>query len=190
MDRQRRLHHRAGTPARGRSPQKGDDAGTNRTRQALGRSRGGLTTKIHLVCDGRGLPLAFCITPGNINDCTRLVQVIESIRIPRPGAGRPRIRPDRLIADKGYSTNKIRTYLRGRQIPHTIPERSDQQAIRTRRGHRPCGFDPGIYRLRNVIERCFNRLKQWRGIATRYDKLARHYRAGITLVSALLWITT
>lgn len=140
--------------------------------------------------DGRGLPLSFVITPGNVNDCTRLVQVLESIRIARPGPGRPRTRPEHLIADKGYSTGKIRTYLRKRRIAHTIPERSDQLAVRTRRGHRRCGFDPSVYRLRNVVERCFSRLKQWRGIATRYDKLARHYRAAITLVSALLWITT
>lgn len=191
MDGQCRFHDRSGAPARGRRPcEKGERAGTNRSCQALGRSRGGLTTKVHLSCDGRGLPLSFVITAGNINDCTRLVEVLEAIRVARPGAGRPRRRPGRLIADKGYSTNKIRAYLRNRRIPHTIPERSDQLAARARRRWRRCGFDKTIYRRRNVIERCFNRLKQWRGIATRYDKLARHYRAAITLVSALMWINT
>jgi transposase len=73
----------------------------------------------------------------------------------------------------------------------TIPERTDQQAGRRRRGHRgrrPPAFDPNTYRRRNVVERCINRLKQWRGIATRYDKLACHYQAAVTLVSTLLWI--
>jgi len=128
------------------------------------------------------------ITAGNVNDCTRLAEVLEAIRVARPGPGRPRTRPRHLIADKGYSTNKIRSYLRKRRIAHTIPERSDQLAVRVRRGWRRCGFDKSIYRLRNVVERCFNRLKQWRGIATRYDKLTRHYRAAITLVTALMWI--
>jgi transposase len=128
------------------------------------------------------------LTPGNINDCTRLIEVIEAIRIPRSGPGRPRVRPEHLIADKGYSTNKIRTYLRSRRIAHTIPERSDQLAARARRGHRRCGFDRDIYRLRNVVERCFNRLKRFRGIATRYDKLAAHYRAAVTIASLVLWI--
>ena len=156
--------------------------------RALGRSRGGLTTKIHLACDGRGLPLSFVITPGNINDCTRLVQVIEAIRIRRPGAGRPRVRPLHLIADKGYSTNKIRTYLRRRRIPYTIPERQDQLATRARRGWRRCGFDKEIYRRRNVVERCFNQLKRFRGLATRYEKLAAHYRTVVTIASLILWL--
>jgi transposase len=189
----RGLHHRAGPSARRRRPQKGDTPGTNgqqdhQTDRALGRSRGGLTTKIHLACDGRGLPLSFLITGGNINDCTRLIEVIEAIRIPRARSGRPRVRPLRIIADKGYSTTKIRTYLRSRRIAHTIPERSDQLAARARRGHRRCGFDPGIYRVRNVIERCFNQLKRFRGIATRYDKLAAHYRTAVTIASLILWI--
>ena len=128
------------------------------------------------------------ITPGNINDCTRLVQVIEAIRIPRAGAGRPRIRPLHLIADKGYSTNKIRTYLRRRKIAHTIPERSDQLAVRARRGWRRCGFNKEVYRRRNVVERCFNQLKRFRGIATRYDKLAAHYRTAVTIISLILWL--
>jgi transposase len=76
----------------------------------------------------------------------------------------------------------------------TIPERTDQQAGRRRRGHRadgaPSAFDPNTYRRRKVVERCINRLKQWRGIATRYGKFACHYQAAITLVSALLWSAT
>ncbi|WP_422674090.1 IS5 family transposase [Bailinhaonella thermotolerans] len=156
--------------------------------QALGRSRGGLTTKLHLACDGHGLPLAFVLTAGNVNDCTRLIEVVQAITVARPGPGRPRTRPGHLIADKGYSTHIIRAYLRSRRIPHTIPERGDQLAARARRGHRRCGFDPALYRRRNLIERCFNQFKQWRGIATRYDKLATHYRAAITIASLIMWL--
>jgi transposase len=93
-----------------------------------------------------------------------------------------------VIADKGYSTNKIRLYLRSRRIAHTIPERSDQLATRARRGWRRCGFDRDTYRRRNVVERCFNQLKRFRGIATRYEKLAAHYRTVVTIASLILWL--
>ncbi|MUN42857.1 IS5 family transposase, partial [Actinomadura sp. NEAU-AAG5] len=156
--------------------------------QALGRSRGGLTTKVHLSVDGRGLPLSIVLTPGNVNDCTAFPQVLAAIAVPRPGRGRPRCRPERVIADKAYSSAAIRRSLRERGIAATIPERADQRAGRARRGSRggrPPTFDPVLYKRRNVVERCIGRLKQWRGIATRYDKLARNYRAAIVLVTAL-----
>ncbi|WP_236576671.1 IS5 family transposase [Streptomyces sp. HF10] len=157
---------------------------------ALGRSRGGLTSKIHLACDGRGRPLAFVVTGGNTNDCTRFTAVMEAIRVPRIGPGRPRVRPDHVLGDKGYSSKAIRTWLRRRGIPHTIPERADQIRNRARRGSRggrPPAFDREAYRHRNVVERCFNRLKQWRGIATRYDKTTESYEAAVTLASLLMW---
>ncbi|MFI2143047.1 IS5 family transposase [Streptomyces althioticus] len=156
----------------------------------LGRSRGGLTSKIHLACDGAGRPLAFAVTGGNTNDCTQFTAVMEAIRVPRPGPGRPRVRPDHVIGDKGYSSKAIRTWLRRRNIRHTIPERSDQVRNRLRRGSqggRPPAFDKQVYKRRNVVERCFNRLKQWRGIATRYDKTAESYQAAVTLASLLMW---
>ncbi|MFF3404149.1 IS5 family transposase [Streptomyces sp. NPDC002659] len=157
---------------------------------ALGRSRGGLTSKIHLACDAIGRPLAFVVTGGNTNDCTRFTAVMEAIRVPRIGPGRPRVKPDHVIGDKGYSSRAIRTWLRRRGIAHTIPERADQIRNRARRGSRggrPPAFDRNVYRRRNVVERCFNRLKQWRGIATRYDKTAESYQAAVTLASLLMW---
>ncbi|MGW3458000.1 IS5 family transposase [Streptomyces albidoflavus] len=157
---------------------------------ALGRSRGGLTSKIHLACDGRGRPLGFVVTGGNTNDCTRFTAVMETIRVPRIGPGRPRIRPDHVLGDKGYSSKAIRAWLRRRGIAHTIPERVDQVRNRARRGSRggrPPAFDRAAYKHRNVVERCFNRLKQWRGIATRYDKTAESYEAAVTLASLLMW---
>ncbi|WP_243878351.1 IS5 family transposase [Streptomyces sp. SUK 48] len=169
--------HAAGARKGGRDP-------------ALGRSRGGLTSKIHLACDGRGRPLAFVLTGGNTNDCTRFITVMEAIRVPRPGPGRPRVRPDHVLGDKGYSSRAIRSWLRRHGIPHTIPERADQVGNRARRGSRggrPPAFDREVYKHRNVVERCFNRLKQWRGIATRYDKTAQSYQAAVTLASLLMW---
>ncbi|MGW5335858.1 IS5 family transposase [Streptomyces bauhiniae] len=157
----------------------------------LGRSRGGLSTKVHLACDGRGRPLGFVLTGGNINDCTRFEQALETVHVPRVGPGRARTRPDHVIADKGYSSRRIRAYLQKRGIPHTIPERVDQASGRNRRGSRggrPPGFDRTTYRRRNVVERCFGRLKQWRGLATRYDKTRESYQATVTIASILLWI--
>jgi transposase len=135
--------------------------------------------------------LSVVLTPGNVNDCTQFVQVITGIRMPRPGAGRPWTRPKRVLADKGYSSRAIRTYLRSRGIAATIPERSDQQANRRRRGSvggRPPAFDPIAYRRRNIVERCFNRLKQYRAIATRYDKTATSYQGMIDLATLLMWL--
>ncbi|MBA4866953.1 transposase, partial [Streptomyces sp. PSKA54] len=104
--------------------------------------------------------------------------------------GRPRVRPAHVLGDKGYSSRAIRTWLRRHGIGHTIPERADQVRNRLRRGSRrgrPPTFDKQLYKRRNVVERCFNRLKQWRGIATRYDKTAESYQAAVTLASLLMW---
>ncbi|WP_240796607.1 IS5 family transposase [Streptomyces sp. RFCAC02] len=157
---------------------------------ALGRSRGGLTSKIHLACDAVGRPLAFTVTGGNTNDCTQFTTVMEAIRVPRLGPGRPRNRPDHILGDKGYTSRAIRDWLRQRSIGHTIPERADQIRNRLRRGSRggrPPAFDKRLYKQRNEVERCFNRLKQWRGIATRYDKTIESYQAAVTLASLLMW---
>lgn len=109
--------------------------------QGLGRSRGGLTTKVHLACDGRGLP--------------------------------------------------VRQILRRRGIRAVIPERTDRRANRQRRGRgggRPPTFDPELYKARNVVERCFSWLKQFRAVATRFDKLATRHRAGLHIASLILWL--
>ncbi|MFH8626024.1 IS5 family transposase [Streptomyces vietnamensis] len=175
---------------------KGDEAGYEledsaavARREALGRSRGGLTTKVHLAVDGRGLPVSIVLSAGNTADCTMLPAVLDAIRIPRIGPGRPRTRPDRVVADKAYSSRKIRLLLRRRNIKATIPERRDQVANRVRQGAqggRPPVFDAEAYRGRNVVDRCFSRLKQFRAVATRFDKLAAHYRAGVVISSLIL----
>ncbi|MGW4271056.1 IS5 family transposase [Streptomyces seoulensis] len=181
-----RAHQHAAATGR-----KGGPTGrTNRNDHALGRSRGGLTTKIHLACDGRGRPLAVLLTPGQRHDGICARPLLERIRVPRFGPGRPRCRPDHVVADKAYSSRGFRAYLRRRGIAHTIPEKSDQQRHRRnrgRRGGRPPAFDRQVYRRRNLVERCFNRLKGFRGIATRYDKTATSYEAAVSLASFLLW---
>ncbi|GAA3482056.1 hypothetical protein GCM10018966_065880 [Streptomyces yanii] len=116
--------------------------------------------------------------------------MLERIRVPRAGLGRPRCRPDHVIADKAYSSRGFRAYLRRRGIGHTIPQKADQRRHRHNRGRhgsRPPGFDREVYRRRNTVERCFNTLTHFRGIATRYDKTATSYEAAVSLASFLLW---
>ncbi|KUN14570.1 transposase [Streptomyces corchorusii] len=99
--------------------------------------------------------------------------MLEKIRVPRIGPGRPRKKPESLAADKAYSNGPCRKYLRRRGIRHTIPEKTDSQAARLRkgsRGGRPPGFDEDRYKKRNTVERAINRLKHARAAATRYDK--------------------
>ncbi|MEU9298354.1 transposase [Streptomyces sp. NPDC048266] len=137
-----------------------------------------------------GRPLAFVLTGGNTNDCTQLTAVREKIRVPRLAPGRPRVRPDHVLGDKGCSSKAIRAWLRRDGIGHTIPERADQIRNRLRRGSRVgCRpiFDKQLYKRHNVVERCFNRLKQWRGIATRYGETAESYQAAVTFASPLMW---
>ena len=150
-----------------------------------------MTTKNHLVCDGRGRVLAFVLPPGQVADTVLLRETIAAIRV--PGAGRPRTRPQRVIADKGYPSKANRAWLRQHRIAVTIPERDDQIAHRRKHRGRPIDFgerQQDRYRGRNVVERCFNQLKQWRGIAMRSDKTARNYHAAVCLGATLHWLNT
>ncbi|WP_435807748.1 IS5 family transposase [Streptomyces canus] len=156
---------------------------------AIGRSRGGLTTKIHLAADTRCRPLAFVLTAGQAGDAPAFLDVMASLRVPRR-CGRPRTRPDAVLADKAYSSRAIREHLRKRGIRAVIPVPADQQGHRLRRGSRggrPPAFDRDAYKQRNTVERCINRLKQWRGIATRYEKTATIYLAGLHIAGIFLW---
>ncbi|MGW0429262.1 IS5 family transposase [Streptomyces sp. NPDC002990] len=156
---------------------------------ALGRSRGGLTTKIHLAADSRCRPLAFVVTPGQAGDAPAFPQVMARLRVPRP-VGRPRATPTVVLADKAYSSRAIRAHLRRRGIRAVIPQPAGQAANRKRlgsRGGRPPAFDREAYKQRNTVERCINKLKQWRGLATRYDKTATIYLAGLHIAAIFIW---
>jgi transposase len=161
------------------------------TAEALGRSRGGLTTKIHLLCDDRGRPLSLHLSAGQASDSKHLAPTLARVRVPRPGRGRPRQRVGRVLLDKGYSYARCRAELRRRKIAALIPERRDQQARRAARGPRggrPPYFDAIQYRRRSWVERCINRLKQWRAVATRYEKRASHYLGLVTLAAIMIWL--
>jgi hypothetical protein len=110
---------------------------------AIGRSRGGLTTKVHALSDGAGRLLVVLLTAGNVHDTTMFGQLLAAVRVARAGPGRPRTRPDYLVADKGYSSWANRGLLRARGIGHTIPEKADQAAHRRRRGSTG-GRPPGL----------------------------------------------
>jgi transposase len=158
---------------------------------AIGRSRGGLTTKVHALSDGAGRLLVVLLTAGNVHDTTMFGPLLAAVRVARAGPGRPRTRPGYLVADKGYSSRANRRLLRTLGIGHTIPEKADQAAHRRRRGStggRPPGFDKARYARRNSVERGFCQLKHWRGLATRYDKHARNYAGAINLAALLTWL--
>ncbi|MFF3985121.1 IS5 family transposase [Streptomyces sp. NPDC001797] len=167
--------HAAGARKKGRpTPEPAD--------HALGLSRGGLSTKVHLAADGRARPLAFTITAGQAGDAPAFETVMSRIRVPRTGPGRPRTRPLAVLADRAYSSRAVCSHLRRRGIRGVIPQPSDQVGHRLRRGRlrgRPPSFDSEAYKQRNTVDRCINRLKQWRGLATRTDKLATAYQAAL-----------
>jgi transposase len=138
--------------------------------QAVGRSRGGRTSKIHCLADDRGRPVAFALTPGNVADISMAMPLLAAIA-----------RPNRLIADKAYDADSLRSWLKIRRIQAVIPSTATRTV--------PYPLDRAVYRRRNLIERLFCRLKNWRRLATRYDRLARNYLAALALVAAVTeWI--
>ncbi|WP_107115288.1 IS5 family transposase [Streptomyces sp. 4F] len=176
---------------RPRVPGKRSTPRQHRSDEGLGRSRGGLTCKIHLVGEGGRRPLALLITPGQWGDAPQFIPIMERVRVARLGGGRPRTRPDRLGGNKAYSSRRNRRYLRRRQIKHTITEPKNQRANRQSRGSRggrPAGFDKTIYKRRNEVERTINALKNCRAVATRYDKRAYIFHGTIIVASIRLWL--
>jgi transposase len=145
---------------RGRAHQHAAGVG-NQNREALGRSRVGFSTKIHLRTNAKGDPLTFDVTP--------LMELHD-------------INPDKLLGDKGYDSDDIRDDLAERGIEPVIPPRSNRKT--------PIEYDREAYKRRNLIERCVNRLKQFRRIATRYEKTARAYLSMLCIAAARLWIKT
>ena len=153
------VHTSRQPPAKGRA-RKGE--------QALGRSRGGLTTKIHMAVDGRGRPLRLILTPGQRGDAPLAPALLEGLS------------PRRVLADKAYDSNAIRALVASMGDEAVIP------CNPTRR--RPIPFDFEAYKARNLVERCFNKLKHFRRIATRYDRQARNFRSFVVLAAAIFWM--
>ena len=138
--------------------------------QGIGRSRGGPTTKIHALTDGCGRAVALLLTPGNRADISAAPSLLAA-----------RSAPKRLIADKGYDANSLRNSLKAQQTEAVIPSTTARK--------RPIPYDRQAYRQRNRIERAFCSLKDFRRIATRYDKLARNFLAAVEIAAVILWWT-
>ncbi len=157
---------------------------------ALGRSRGGLSTKIHALTDDRTRPVTVILTGGQAGDNPQLVPLLDLHRRQSPRGQAHRFR---LLADRAYSHPSTRQQLRHRPIAHTIPERQDQKDRRKAKGSkggRPPGFDKDSYMKRNTVERGFLRLKQWRGIASRFDKHALTFLGGVILAATVIQVRT
>ncbi|HVG97597.1 MAG TPA: IS5 family transposase [Chloroflexota bacterium] len=161
--------HAAGARKRTRRPRAAGPAD-----EALGRSRGGFSTKLHLRAEGGGKPMVLVLTAGQRHEQTAFRPLMERGAVKRRGRGRPRVRPDRVVGDRGYTGRPIRAYCRRRGIRSTIPR------LRTERR--------AAYRERNRVERLVGRLKQCRRVATRYEKRAATFLAMVTLAAILLWL--
>lgn len=156
-----RQHHRQGASLGGRW-KRGAEI------QAIGRSRGGRTTKIHAVVDGCGRPVALEISAGQRGDAPLACHLLEPLP---PG--------NLCAADTAYDSDRLRQFLIERGTQPVIPNNPRRKHLQP--------FDPEAYKLRNLIERMFCRLKDWRRVATRYDKLARNFAAAITLAAIVNW---
>lgn len=135
----------------------------------MGRSRGGLTTKIHALVDGQGRPIKLHLTAGQKSD----IESAEGLIADLPEGAM-------LLADKGYDANTLREAVAAKKAFANIPPRANRK--------NPICFSKHLYKARNLIERFFNKIKHYRRIATRYDKLAENYAAALKLVAVRIWI--
>ena len=174
-----------GGPLRGRddgpgAPARGRGKGGDPEAEALGRSRGGFSAKLHVRAEGQGKPATFAVTPGQRHEATAFDRLMAQGAVKRPGRGRPKRRPRRVVGDKGDGSHAIRRGRRRRGIRATIPRKANER----RRGP----FDRAAYRQRNRVERLINRLKQFRRVATRDEKRAATYLAMVVIAAIRLWL--
>ena len=162
----RRRHEHTGAQSSGRRSKKTLVAGEPES-HALGRSRGGFSTKINLVVDGKGLPLAAVIAPGQSHELSSFESLVDSVCVRRRRAGAPKRRPNALAGDKGYSAGRVRKWLKARRIEDVVPTKENER--------RNTRFDKVKYRRRNVVERAIGWMKESRRLATRFEKLAIHF---------------
>ncbi len=139
--------------------------------RAIGVSRGGPTTKLHIAADSHGNPIDFEITGGEVHDSQAASKVIDKVGFEAKN----------IVADKGYDSDEIRAYIWSRGGRAIIPRRSNSK-------RENLGFDSHIYKRRHLVENLFARLKHYRGIATRFDKLARNFRAMVFIACSIIWI--
>jgi transposase len=135
---------------------------------------------VHVRAEGNGKLMTLVLTPGQRHEAIAFERLMEQGAVKRCGPGRPKLRPRRIVGDKGYSSRKIRHYARRHGMRVTIPHRCNE--------HRSGPFDRTVYRQRNRVERLINRLKQFRRLATRYDKRAENYRALWLIAATTLWL--
>ena len=134
----------------------------------IGHTKGGRNTKLHAVCDGKGRPLVLLLTPGNVHDCKPARRCIEAMPPARE-----------LVADKGYDSKALREWLEDRGTTAVIPPRKNRKV--------QYDYDKAVYKQRNVIERMFCRLKDWRRIATRFDRNIKNFLAAVALAATVIW---
>ena len=139
---------------------------------------------MHLRADGGGKPLVLVLSGGERHESCYVDALLAGSGVRRLRSGRPRVRPEQIVGDRGYSYSTVRHLLARRGIRAVIPRRRDQRPSDGR--HRP--LNRAAYRQRNRVERLINRLKQYRRVATRYEKRAAHYLALLTIASAMLWL--
>jgi transposase len=164
---------RAHRVAAGARKAEGWDGADEPSHHALGRSTGGFSTKIHLISDSSGVPLDVLLTPGQTHESTQAEALIDQVSITR-ATGRVRKRPGRLAADRAYDVQRIRHFLRARGVEPIIPPRKRKATNKPRRG-RPVTYNKERYRKRSTIEQSVGWLKEYRAVATRYEKLALNY---------------